>query len=84
MCDNRNKFCYICGLFTDISHRRDFKNNIGVVEVYNKVFNRSFDTSRWYEPEFVCQYCCNTLKKKSTFVCFALFYAYDLASSAIS
>lgn len=64
MCDNRNKFCYICGLFTDISHRRDFKNNIGVVEVYNKVFNRSFDTSRWYEPEFVCQYCCNTLKKK--------------------
>lgn len=63
MCDKRDKFCYICGLFTDIGHRRDFRNNIGVVKVYNKIFNRSYKSSRWYEPEFVCECCCARLRK---------------------
>lgn len=65
MCDRRNKFCYICGLLVDIDHRRDFRNNGGVVEIYNKLFNRSYKFSRWYEPEFICDYCCRTLKKPS-------------------
>lgn len=63
MCDRRDKFCYICGLFTDIGHRRDFRSNIGVVKMYNKIFNRSYKSSRWYEPEFVCECCCASLRK---------------------
>lgn len=63
MCDKRNEFCYICVLFTDKGYMLDFKNNIGVVEVYSKLFNRSYKFSGWYEPQLICEYCCSTLKK---------------------
>lgn len=63
MCENRNKFCYICGLFVDKKHRLHFKKNEAVVKAFNSFFNRSYLFSNWYEPEYVCSTCSLELKK---------------------
>lgn len=63
MCDKRNSFCYVCGLFLDKQHRRELKTNSAVVEAYNLYFERNYSESRWYEPEFICSTCSFTLKK---------------------
>lgn len=58
MCDNRNKFCFICGLLVDQKHRVKLKNNKTLVDGYNDFFKLKYATSdRWYEPEFACTEC---------------------------
>lgn len=62
MCDKRNNFCYVCGLFVDKKHRFEMKTNKTVVEAFNLLFGRSYVESAWYEPEYVCLLCSTTLK----------------------
>lgn len=62
MCDKRNNFCFVCGLFVDQKHRFELKKNKTVVEAFNLYFNRVYVESRWYEPEYVCSICSATLK----------------------
>lgn len=64
MCDNRNKFCFICGLFLDKNHRLKLEKNIAVVDGYNDFFKLNYTISdRWYEPEFACVECSSKFKK---------------------
>lgn len=63
MCDRRNQFCYVCGLFVDKKHRLEFKKNQTVVEAFNLLFNRSYVESAWYEPEYVCSMCATTIRQ---------------------
>lgn len=63
MCDKRNQFCFICGLFVDKKHRFELTKNVTVVQRYNLVFNLKFSKSRWYEPEYACSMCSAALKK---------------------
>ena len=63
MCDGRNLFCYVCGLFVDKSHCLEFKKNQAVVEAFNHLFKCSYVESAWYEPEYVCSTCSTILKK---------------------
>lgn len=63
MCDKRNKFCYICGLFVSNKRKIKFETNKSVVEPFNSYFNLSYKSSRWYEPEFICTNCSTSLKK---------------------
>lgn len=63
MCNKRNLFCYICGLFVDKKHRIELVKNKSVVEAYNRYFDRSYVRSAWYEPQYVCLKCSSTLKK---------------------
>lgn len=71
MCENRNKFCYVCGLFTDGKHQRIFACNSKVVQTYNKLFNRSYQSSSWYEPEILCISCRIALQKPDKFKLFS-------------
>lgn len=63
MCDKRNNFCFICGLFADKKHRLDFKNNKALVTSFNAFFKCSYVFSKWYEPECVCITCSIALKQ---------------------
>lgn len=63
VCDKRNYFCFICGLFADKKHRLDFKNNKALVNSFNAFFNQSYVFSKWYEPECVCITCSIALKQ---------------------
>ena len=63
MCDERNQFCYACGLFVDKQHRLDFKKNQAIVEAFNLFFSRSHVESVWYELKDVCSMCITTLKQ---------------------
>lgn len=62
MCDKRNMFCFMCGLFVDKAHRVELKKNKVLVEAFNEVFKRNYVESRWYEPEFICFTCSTHLK----------------------
>lgn len=63
MCDKRNKFCYVCGLFVDAQHRLKLETNTTVVSAYNAFFNRTYSLSQWFEPEYVCTNCSIVLKR---------------------
>lgn len=63
VCDKRNNFCYVCGLFADKKHRLDLKTNKALVNAFNTVFNCSYSSSKWYEPESICTSCSSVLKK---------------------
>lgn len=63
MCDKRNYFCYLCGLFVDVKHRLNLEKNKVLVEAIKMTFNIEFVGSSWYEPEFICSRCSGSLKK---------------------
>lgn len=56
MCDNRNKFCYICGLFIDKQHRVKLETNKAVKDAFNHFFDREYEKSVWYEPNTCHRY----------------------------
>lgn len=62
MCDKRNMFCFMCGLFVDKSHRTELKKSKVLVEAFNEVFKQKYVESRWYEPDVICFTCSTHLK----------------------
>lgn len=62
MCDKRNKFCYICGLFVDLRHTFKFSTNPKIKELYESYFSRSVEMAS-YTPEVYCSTCAASLKK---------------------
>lgn len=66
MCENRNNFCYVCGLLLNKKKSIKFANHKVLVEKFNRFFNRTYSISKWYEPEYVCPYCSLGLNKWKT------------------
>lgn len=64
MCDKKNLFCYVCGLFVDSKHRIKFANQKSSVEKFNKFYNRAYISSKWYEPDYI-YIRCNSFFKRS-------------------
>lgn len=60
VCENRNLFCYVCGLFSPVSHDTRFltSNNIRGFEQY---FEIPFKPNLSYVPEVICKPCSNGL-----------------------
>lgn len=61
MCDKRNNFCYICGLFVDMKHKFNLKDRKTVIEAFEMLFKKKYVESSWYEPEVACMLCCTKL-----------------------
>lgn len=54
-CPNRDRFCFICGLFAPPKNRRDLtKHTIAGFEGY---FLTAYNPYLWYTPNVVCDYC---------------------------
>lgn len=54
-CPNKNKFCYVCGLFAPPKHLRCI--NTSVVIRFEEYFVVSYVPNLWYVPEVICDYC---------------------------
>lgn len=62
MCDNRDWFCYICGLFTDSKHKIELKSNLDIITLYEQYFGRCYLIDKWYVPEICCTTCVASLR----------------------
>lgn len=58
-CDNRNSFCFVCGLFTPKTKFRNITATI--VKAYQEYFQMTYKPNLWYTPEIVCDYCHRSL-----------------------
>lgn len=58
-CENRNSFCYVCGLFAPAKHRRNISKQI--VEAFEGYFVMAYRPNLWYVPEVICDYCHRSL-----------------------
>lgn len=54
-CDQKNYFCYVCGLFVTAANRRNITKTL--VECFEKYFVIAYVPNVWYAPEVVCKYC---------------------------
>lgn len=59
-CEHRNKFCFVCGLFTPKSNGRNI--NKAMEDAYEKHFQMDY-MKAWFKPEIVCDYCRTGLQK---------------------
>lgn len=61
-CPNVDRFCFVCGLYADLQHKRPFSQ---VLEAYLEYFgdNCSTPTGAWYTPDVVCVTCYVHLKQ---------------------
>lgn len=58
-CPNRNRFCYVCGLFAPAKHNRNITNKI--ITAFEGYFKIAYVPNLWYIPEVVCDYCHRSL-----------------------
>lgn len=54
-CPNKNKFCFVCGLFTPKNKSRAVSKSFKLA--YTKYFNKKIRNKIWFIPEIVCSYC---------------------------
>lgn len=59
-CEHRNKFCFVCGLFTPRAHGRNIKDSVETA--YERYF-KMVVVDHWYKPQIVCTYCRTGLAK---------------------
>jgi hypothetical protein len=57
--NSRDTFCYVCGLFTDKSHRKSLTPL--VQKAYELYFNCKVHVGKLWVPSVVCSTCANTL-----------------------
>lgn len=62
MCDRRDLFCFICGLFTDSNHKISLAKNARVVTLYEEYFGKTFAGDQWYIPQVCCTTCYTELR----------------------
>lgn len=62
MCDKRDLFCFICGLYTDKVHKVSLSNNPNVIELYEEYFGRCLLRDKWYIPQICCTTCYSMLR----------------------
>lgn len=53
-CPNRNKFCFVCGLYAPSGHNRSISKNFE--EAFTNYFKLELVHS-WYKPNVVCITC---------------------------
>lgn len=68
-CEHRNKFCFVCGLYTPASHGRKIGEK--VEEKFENCFDMNI-ASAWYKPEIICDYCRLGLTKTPPIIKYAL------------
>lgn len=67
-CEHRDKFCFVCGLFTPLNCARKINKN--VEEIFEKHFKMDI-VRAWYKPEIICNYCRSGLQKKPPIIKYA-------------
>lgn len=55
VCPNRNKFCYVCGLFTAAKNSRNLSDTI--IKLYETFFDTKYLPNPTYAPEIICGTC---------------------------
>ena len=58
-CENRNHFCYVCGLYSPQKNSRNITRSI--VQAFEDYFVMAYVPNLWYVPEVVCDYCYRNL-----------------------
>lgn len=61
-CENRNRFCLVCGLLTSKKNSRNVTDTIE--NQYESLF-KLVHVKDWYKPEILCLYCRNGLQKQT-------------------
>lgn len=62
-CPHRNKYCFVCGLFTPEGNGRNLSENF--VLHYERIYIKIHQPNLWYVPEIVCNYCSRLLPDKT-------------------
>lgn len=68
-CEHRDKFCFVCGLFTPPAHGR--KINRHVEETFEEHFQMAF-VGAWYKPQIICDYCRTGLQRTPPIIKYTL------------
>lgn len=66
MCDRRDLFCFICGLYTDHRHKLRFDPNHKVIPLYEQYFGKTYMRDQWYIPQICCTTCYAILRCSGT------------------